>query len=678
MKTTGFLFRSLGRPCRFRDRLEAVITIYLSLSLLLTAALIFTLAESARVNVMNSRLRSIIYMAEDSLFSAFAEPVFEDYGVMMLFSSEDELLSAFGEYALENLTLKNTLTASSADLYRASLDSVSLLEAEHPTDKEGQVFADQVFEYMDYYLAEDAASRILSSVSIFDQGDKVSAFMDKIEEYKDTFTKVEDTVSSVKKAIDKVRSIAGDPRSLLEQLGSELDSFDAGDESAALEFQKTLSELKNTRNQLSSALENVLSASDEYYSSVADAQIAISSLENDLDADKETYSDEVYAVVSEQVEDLRQKSADTDFDYYLVGANNSTTSSYISKLEDLGSLFSDTAGGLTKDNSSDYRVKIASFTDLFSDFNLDELGVNFDSSEIEKEDSSFLSSVSDFFEGGILGFVAGDISEKSIETDDLPSVTAFDTSSSAENTSLAETALDQAVFGEYVLQHFGNCTSVKEGSALNYETEYIIAGKDSDKDNLAAVVSDIVLLRTGCNMISLLKSSTKKAETSLLATSLVGFTGMPVLVKVFQILIMAAWSLAESIADVKALIGGHKVQTIKDDSDWYISLSGIKNFGSESISPEGTEKGLSYEAYLRILLLMQNKKVQYFRTMDLIQANMCLNENPAFRIADCITAISLEADYSAPSLFVSFPFVKSALSVSGGSYSYSIIQDYSY
>jgi len=656
---------------------SASVTIYLSLVLLLVLALIFTLTESARVSYIKARLRSITYMAEDSVFSEFAQPVFDDYGVMMLWRSEEDFLERFRYYADSNLKTSPVNSLIYTDLCRAGLTGCTVSDIITPLDNGGEVFAGQVYEYMNYYLAEDAASRILEHVSIFDQGGKVDDFMDRIEKFADTFRKVEKAVGKVRDRINKAKAIAKDPASLLTEAQEYLDAFNEDADGAASGFARAISELRRARDSLKSRLEDVRQAADEYYECVRSAKDAVDQLEEMLELDRDEFDDDIYEVVEEQVNDLKQKSADTDFDYYLVGENNDITSDYINRLDRLDYLFDDTSAELSSENAGEYRDLISHYRDMFSDFNLDGLHVNYDDSEVEKEDDSFLDKITDFFEAGILGFVAGDVSDKTVSTEELPSSDRGE-AESGKGENLLEASLHKAIFGEYILTHFGNCAENDGDGALDYEAEYILSGKSSDRDNLAAAVAEIVLIRTGLNLISLLKSTAKKAETYALATSLAGFTGMPIVIKIVQILVMAAWALAESMADVRALIGGHKVKTIKADEDWYLSLSGIKNFGEDSLSSSGNERGLTYESYLRVLLLAQNRTDQYYRTMDMIQADMCHNENEAFRISQCITGATVNAVYGAQPLFTDFSFVKKVLGEDAPGYTFNIIQQFSY
>lgn len=51
---------------------------------------------------------------------------------------------------------------------------------------------------------------------------------------------------------------------------------------------------------------------------------------------------------------------------------------------------------------------------------------------------------------------------------------------------------------------------------LDYEQEYIVFGKSSDKDNFKAAVSSISAIRLGCNMTYILTDTQKRVKhTSL-------------------------------------------------------------------------------------------------------------------------------------------------------------------
>ena len=68
-----------------------------------------------------------------------------------------------------------------------------------------------------------------------------------------------------------------------------------------------------------------------------------------------------------------------------------------------------------------------------------------------------------------------------------------------------------------------------------------------DKENLAAVAAELLLLRSGMNLLYLLGNAEKNAQAELLAVLLVGFTGMHGIIKVTQLLILVVWAQAEGI-----------------------------------------------------------------------------------------------------------------------------------
>ena len=657
----------------------AVISVYLALILLLVTGLIFTVTESARVSAARARLYSVSYMAADSVFSSFAEPVFEDYGVMFLWMNETDIENSFSDYAEKNLEYSDLSLLIFTDLYRMSLKEVNISSITQPADNGGGVFAEQVFEYMDYFLAENALDSVLDGLSVFEQTDAVSNFMEKISEQQETFTKVEEAVSKINETTEAAKS-AENPSDYLDEMLEALEDYtETGSSSSATDFSSAFSSLKSSASVLSEYLTKIDEESDEYYECAENAMEATDQLESDLENEIENLSGDIYETLKEQIEELRQKSADTDYDYFGVSANNETAEKYSQMLSSLDSLYSSLSEELSSENAESYKTLVSEYAAVFESLDPDALNINLDSETTEKEDGSFLSSVSDLFTDGFLSLVAGEISENEIETDSLPSLTSGNTTEDTdESESFPESAGDRAVFCEYVLQHFGNYTDTNSSAALSYEVEYIIAGKVSDKENLSAVVTDIALIRASLNFVSLLKDSEKKSEAYTLAAAIVGFTGLPVLITVCQLFILSIWAMAEGISDVKTLLEGGKVETIKSSDSWNISISSLKNFTKSDISASSSDSGLGYESYLRILLLLKNENILYLRTLDMIQANMCANENENFLISDCVTAVVLDAEYEVPYLFLSFGFARSLSNAEGSAYEISVSVNYEY
>ena len=674
MKQGHLLQKIIKRKCR------SSITIYLTLMLVLVMALICTLIESGRVSAMNARLRSITYMAADSCFAEFAEPLFSDYGVMFLWCDEAEFTEKFNSYVTHNLSLDGTEARNDITLYGMQHVQTECSDITWATDQNGEVFARQVESYMKYHLAEEAVEKLLEHTSFFEQSEHIQHFMDRIQDYKKIFIKVEDHVSNIQKKIEKAKDLAADPKGLFNELEKLLDQYDENADVQA-DFSRRVNDLRKTGKEISECLTDINKETKKYYESVAEAKVKVDEIEEELEEKKESYDKEVYNVIKEEVDDIKTKSADTNADYYHVIENETTVNAYLSKLEGLDQFCAFAQTPLSEDNLSEYKKQTAFYRDQFSDFDLGALSVALNMEQTAQEDDGFLDAINEIFSSGFLGFLAGEVSEKETDQTSFPSITvgkvaAEDTEEEKE--SLLNLAANKALFTEYILEHLGNYRETKENSVLDYEAEYVLVGKKADKDNLSSVIGKIVLIRSGLNLISLLQDGEKRTETYALASGIIGFTGQPVLIKIVQLLIISAWSAAESLTDVKALLEGKKVPILKKADDWNLSLEGIKNFSEEMITGKDCKHGLTYEDYLRVLLLMQNRKKQYFRTMDILQANMCANENENFRFKDSIAAVTVRTEYVANILFPTLPPAGRILRVHKGRYLFHYEQEYQY
>ena len=659
-----------------RGGVSASMTIYLALMLVIILSLIFALTESARVSAVLLSARSLTYLSADSVFSEYGDSVFSEYGIMVLWKDEDEFISEFEDYAEAGIDTSDILYAANADLYGLSFTGAALESVTYITDSDGLLFAQQVYEYMAWYITQSSALEILEELGIFGQSSEVSEFMEEVNSYSDVFAAVEESVSDIREEIEQAQEIAPDPSQLLGSLYDAVYAYAENDVSASV-FSSALTDLKNAQSEIESALEDIRQASEAYYESTQTALEAVNGLEADLENMAQDLSSDVYESLAKQLSALKEQSSDTETDYYGVAANEEVLEEYISMIESLEDLFEQLDGSLTEENAAEYMEVISEYQKIFEDFDLSRLGVDSETESVQTESTSVLSFITGLVGKGVTAYVKEDISEKTTDLSELPSVQA-DISGSDEDEDLSELSANRIIFGQYVLSHFGNAVSVRDDTALEYEAEYVIGGKSSDLENLKVVVGKLVTLRSGLNLISLMQDTDKMAEIETLAAAMAGFTGMPLLTKAAELLIMSAWSAAEAIADVKALLEGQKVPAIKDSDEWSLTIEGFKNFNGKDLETVSCDDGLGYEDYLRVLLAMQDPETQYFRTMDLIQMDICLNENEEFKMADCMESVEVTAYYTASQLFASPLSSKSLTASSGGRYSFAVTQAYGY
>ena len=260
---------------------------------------------------------------------------------------------------------------------------------------------------------------------------------------------------------------------------------------------------------------------------------------------------------------------------------------------------------------------------------------------------------------GILGYIVeGELSNKSVDKSALPSVTSvINNGKNWSNYGTGNESVRKALIGQYILDKFSKYTSNKNNGQLKYEAEYILYGKNCDKDNLDETVNKIVLIREGFNFVHLMKENEKRTEAYNLALAITGFTGMPAITRITQFLIIAAWAYVESVVDAKDLLNGYNVKLIKNASEWNLSISEIRNLDSAD-NDKKNRSGLSYDDYIRFLLFTQNKSVQIHRILDLIQMNIQKKYNDNFKINDCMLEITVYTEYRIKRLFSDVGFAK--------------------
>lgn len=207
---------------------------------------------------------------------------------------------------------------------------------------------------------------------------------------------------------------------------------------------------------------------------------------------------------------------------------------------------------------------------------------------------------------------------------------------------------EKAGFCEYIHHTFENYTTSSKDGPLKYEMEYIIAGQESDDANLLNTACQLIAFRTGLNLIHLLSDNDKFNAAWVIASSASSIPGVPY---VLQGIILTVWACAESIIDVRDLLSGMNVPLIKSSDQWNLSIEGLLNFSKNSQSKNKDTDGLSYNRYLEMLLATQNPISLRYRTMDLIQMNLCHKYNHEFRMSRCVTGIQGTISYQFPALF---------------------------
>ena len=266
----------------------------------------------------------------------------------------------------------------------------------------------------------------------------------------------------------------------------------------------------------------------------------------------------------------------------------------------------------------------------------------------------FLELMAKFFAWKRIGLLmlvcdnVDEISEKPFDKDPLPSSADSSVKDRLAGEPMSHGVVDNMILREYLMGFFN---SYRDDHKDRLELEYLVAGKDSDLANLSSTVKRLAGIRTALNYIFLKTHEDYKAELTAIAAAIAALFGNAKVIDVAKEVLALIWAFAESISDVRALLGGKKVALIKDETQWKLT---IRNVAADALAGEGSSGGMNYEEYMRLLLYIRGSETLAYRAMDCIQLRM--NEkDSSFLMKNCIYAARAKLEAAAPSLFPFLP-----------------------
>lgn len=213
---------------------------------------------------------------------------------------------------------------------------------------------------------------------------------------------------------------------------------------------------------------------------------------------------------------------------------------------------------------------------------------------------------------------------------------------------LTKSTVDRSMLCLYIKKHFNyyNRQDRIPDTVLSYETEYILGGQNSDKENLEYVINRMVLLRFAFNSIYGFGDPQLREQAWALAAMLTGVTGTPEFIEAVRYVILSAVSMIESITDVEQLMQGKSVPLLKNKATWRTSVQGK----SGNADNKGSHN-LAYEDYLCMLVLLHgNSKNLSLRMQNLMQINI-QKEEPFFQIKECRAGVTVQTGIRSVSRF---------------------------
>lgn len=665
----------ISKAINYNNMCRAQITVMATLVFMIVISFVTTCVNAAAMSGYNTVIKQACSLSDESVFTAYSNDMLRQFDIFALKKS-DIINDKVNQY------IKTSINTHSKDI---QLVNAQYDEYRYMTDNGGYGVEEQIVRYMQSGGYIDVIRDYNSVKDGIKQSDSVSKVSSDIVEVKDT---AQESWIDMKQLINVCDNI-GDKEDELQQYAKQL----VNTVNTLKEEELTQDELDNTKKDIAENVEEIRDAADEikdmsykiydiidtYEGHMTDTIQQISASYEALKRHKEELGDTVYSAMKDDINNM--ESCGEEQNGSPVDVVEATVDNDISVLDEL---LKKSDINIRQEESIDNiinmsgnvqrlcgELKVREVADRYREY-IDE--------DDSKPDINLLTRIYKLFKEGITGLVIDtDISDKTIEYDNLADSVVTGTACD----DISNLSIRSALVNEYIISRFQNYTDyidsenkgtkdiLSEDRLLDYETEYILCGGKSDKDNLCEVITKLSHIREGANLLYLITDSQKKNECFTLAVQILGYTGNMVLIKAAQYLIMTLWAYAESIVELRGLYSGESISIIKNAGDWETDINGLINLGRENISsgsvqwlknagknrkgtvqPDDKETdeilSLDYAGYLRILLLMQNGTTRNARVMSAMELVMVALGHNDFRMKDYI----YEADGTATFAYV--------------------------
>ncbi len=181
---------------------------------------------------------------------------------------------------------------------------------------------------------------------------------------------------------------------------------------------------------------------------------------------------------------------------------------------------------------------------------------------------------------------------------------------------------DKLLFQEYILQNLNHYLSEKHSTGPSYGVEWVLFEKTSDIENLEAVVNRLMLIREAANVVSLYNDSNRFGQVRMMAEALAAVLKLPGIQLVLEGAITLVWAFAESIVDVRGLMAGENIPLVKKADSWQVEFPQIISAIHHPEEYHKENAGLTYEDYLRILLLTKTNEEKISGCIEVIEQSI--------------------------------------------------------
>ncbi len=768
-----------GRAC-------GAITVFFSLTLLITLTLITTMLESARLAAGTALAKTMVELGAESVLGAYYLPLYEEYRIFGYWCDTQEKKQQLSEEASWYLE-RNAGEGGWLDFEPMGME---VLLATDLTKKNGALFEEQVLDYAKYLSVGYAAEELLEIVGMLEETEKVMEVLQKKYEAETKAAQAEETVLRLAGRIDgfavkegffqrnwrgRIKTTECFAKKLIPDYknqssvavsSGELYRAVKGNYEDPLEILRYLQRMKELETQMMTELsglqerhrqleqeyeqrkdrqEDVVSVqrlaieAQRLAEEIADREETLKEcivVETGSYAGLEWMTKETLKALSEAQELLEQvrvekKAAIDELDGYLkelkLAENQMEPELYAQLLAETQELLDgyynssgfgvlpdieamqqtlehnrtclEEAGqsleGLHPDNDMDdkWLQCMKSAEKQFGAIQVENLQFSYDGLFRAQEKDGFRALAKELANYGLLALVLEEsekVSQAMITDAARPSdgytgpkendfVISLKELLSGDFTSDflqqavdtgkvgLEMLADNALYLVYLEEHFAcwadfpeekDAVDAEQLEGLKYQQEYIIAGKNQDSKNLAAVIQRIFFMRFAMNLTGIVSQGELRNQAKAAATAIVGFTGITALVMALQFLIEVIWAAECALTETAALLMGGECSFFVTGENLAVEFQEVLSFRKSSMLAKAEKLSetagimTSYKEYLRLFSFLKEASLRNLRTMDIVQQTIQIKYDKNFQLADCIGRYWIKAEVQIPYRFL--------------------------
>lgn len=609
------------------------ITVFLSLCLLVLISFVSTAYQSARIAgsryLFSQSARAIV----TSMCGAYDTSLWQQYRVLAL--TDTALAETIGDECEQ-------LYEKTAGLFPITIDSRTMTDEVMLTDEGADGWLTSVISYMEYEIPSDLVTLLFEKVDVAGKFSDLADWYHEVENLMEPILKLEEQIRDLEEKYREARELVQESKEL------------------AAEAKELIAQIENRNvgQETESAVDTEGSENPQGENGTEEVSLQdmLDSLKNctekiqRLAGEKSKFAsmlDEVSDVIS-QVESLDSQL--TEVITALKGSGENTFLTTLGELEGYGKQLkqrldslltmpeeiqkivntADKMDGLTVPSpgeviSGDGLAELWEWKDFLEEFGvLDVAETSEQPTEGEEEDKKSLTdfrNLREWLSDGYLTLLlpeADNLSDHQIQRV-LP---REDTESES---SILYGGYQNLLYGEYALRYTAQYGE-DGGAGLQYETEYLIAGKEGDKENLAETATYLMGVRAGANLVYLLQNTACREQVKTMARSISLAVGGLLPESLVTIFLLILWATGEAFCDVRGLLNGKSVPLWKTEESWFLSWDNLwklltPEFRTE-IQGADTTEGMDYEDYLRVLLFLVPLQEKCYRTMEVAEENL--------------------------------------------------------